>query len=90
MGDILFGAMEVVCRVNLLVDSWLTNTSFPSYLDETIRLDREKFKNHVEQQGIPFAQTPPEPPPPSHRGGGPSFQESADRTEIDDILNALG
>ena len=56
-------------------------------MDETISLDRERFKNHVEE-GIPFTQTSPLPSIMDREGGTP-FRDTADGTDMDDILYAL-
>ena len=91
MGGIFIRAMEAVCHLPHFSDlnTWLIILLSFRYIDETIRLDREKFKAHIEQ-GIPFKQTLSLPPTPSYCRSEPTFQDTADRVDMDDILNALG
>ena len=69
--------------------SYMVNCYFlVRYVDETISLDRAKFKNHAEQ-GIPFARTPPPSSVPSDHAGESSFQDTGDGMDMEDILFAL-
>ena len=82
--------MERVCHVTLPLKLRLIFILLLRYIEETIRLDKERYNGHVEQ-GMPFSQTTPPSFVPSYHRDEHTQQGATDRTDtMDDILNALG